>query len=169
MEDIRVLSASQIVALLCYKPDEITGTAFINQQAVNEGKRIHSRLGFDQARIFSKYFFDPNEMRWYLINGCPDRIEDGKILELKTYGSSSVPAKIKRVGILQCQIYCWLTALFSWELWGYNTREGKLVKICDGNYDEYLVREVIQTAIKLKRKLERFRAEYEKMIQEVIK
>lgn len=156
------LTVSEIVSLLFYKADDITKKEMVSSEILTEGKRIHDRLGFNDPQQYRRFIFDPNTNHWWLVIGCPDKIEqkDGKVLELKTYWQARMPDRTRNAGTLQALIYCWLTGLSKWELWGYSTYTNKLSKIVEGHADDEFVYRSILKAIQLKTMLHDFKKIY---------
>ena len=156
------LTVSEIVGLLFYKADDIVGKEKIGSEVLTEGKRIHERLGFNDPQQYRRFIFDPTTNHWWLIIGCPDKVEqkEGKVKELKTYWTARMPDRTKNAGITQALIYCWLTGLSKWELWGYSTYSNKLSKIVEGHADDEFVYRSILKAIQLKLMLHDFKKIY---------
>lgn len=152
------LTVSEVVGLLFYKDKDILGKPEPFNFALTEGKRIHERLGFNDPQQFRRYIFDAETETWWLIIGCPDKIDqkNGAVKELKTYFTAKMPEATQNAGSLQAMIYCWLTGLSKWELWGYSSYHNKLSKIAEGNADDQLVFQTIIKAIRLKRLLRDF-------------
>jgi hypothetical protein len=168
MERKNILTVSQIVNLLFYKTDEITRMEVISPELLREGKRIHSRFGFDNGELYRRFIFHPKTKEWWLILGCPDRVEqkEGKVIELKTYSNERFPSKLKEIGKIQAMLYCWLTGFPKWELWGYSSYKNKVEKEEEGEYNEKYITETILKAIELKSLLQEFKEEYEKKLKE---
>ena len=167
MERKNILTVSQIINLLFYKTDEITRTEVISPELLREGKRLHSRFGFDNAEIYKRFIYDPKTKEWWLILGCPDRIEnrEGKVMELKTYLNAKFPIQLKEIGKIQAMLYCWLTGLPKWELWGYSSYKNKIEKETEGEFNEKQVTDTILKAIELKSLLYEFKKEYEEKLK----
>jgi hypothetical protein len=153
---------SEIISLLFYRADDIAGKEMVPSEVLKEGKRIHDRLGFNDPQQYRRFVFDPNTNHWWLIIGCADKIDqkDGKVMELKTYWTARMPDRTRDAGATQALIYCWLTGLGKWELWGYSTYSNKLSKIAEGHADDEFVRQTILKAIRLKMMLQDFRFKY---------
>lgn len=162
----RRLTVSQIVGLLFYKGGEIVNSRMTPEWILSEGKRIHDRLGFNQPQQFRRYIL-AEDGQWWLIIGDPDKVdqEAGLVAELKTYRTAKFPSKTLEAGILQVQIYCWLTGLPNWEIWGYSSYSNNLCKKQKGVVDEEFVRRSILKAIKLKGMLEEFSKTYKEVSQ----
>ena len=156
------LTASQIVSLLYYKADDIVKQEPVSSEILYEGKRIHSRLGFDEPQQYRRFYFDEKTKGWWLIIGCPDKVDqkNGKVLELKTFQTARISDKVKNVGIVQVNIYCWLTGLLNWELWGYSSYTNKLFKVEEGKFLVDLALQSIEKAIQLKLALLNFHKTY---------
>lgn len=152
------LTVSEIVGLLFYKEEDILGKPEPYNFILTEGKRIHERLGFNDPQQYRRFIFNPDTEKWWLVIGCPDKIEqkEGKVLELKTYATAQISQRTYEAGTIQAMIYCWLTGLSKWELWGYSSYSNKLSKIAEGYVDEQFVWQTINKAIKLKLMLHDF-------------
>jgi len=158
------LTVSQIVNLLLWKERDIQYGSNTPYWILQEGKRIHNRLGYDQAWMFRRYFFQ-KEIAW-LIVGMPDKIEKGVIKELKTYRTRVMPDTTLQGAKIQTQIYCWLTGLKNWQIIGYSTFTNKASIKARGEYDETLTEKYISGAIILKEKLAEIAKEYQKLRKE---
>lgn len=116
----RVLSVSEMAHLLILRPKKFS-------RGILEGIEIHKKMGFDQARIFDRFYQLKSGER-VLIVGKPDKIipEEGLIQELKSFVGKKQRETQKRVGYIQGQFYCWLTDLPYFQLHLYDVEERKM-------------------------------------------
>lgn len=163
------LTASEIVSLFLYKDRDILSNSISCSPMLEEGKRIHNRLGFDQPWLFRRYFWDGKD--WWLIIGCPDKIDEKKgiIHELKTFEKRNISKDTLFGAFIQCQIYCWLTGFQEFLIWGHSVYSNKTSKRLLGKYDPILAKRIIKKAIELKLYLSTFAKEYKKKKEEVLK
>ena len=159
---LRRITASEIVSLLMYKERDIKYRPNISYHALEEGKRIHNRLGFDNAWLFRRYIFVDEE--WWLVLGQPDKIDEknGVILELKTHQTRTAPDKLLTSAEIQCKVYCWLTGMLKYAVYTYSVYSGKKQKRLEKKADLMDAENIIRTAIRLKKKLYQLADEYTK-------
>ncbi len=157
------LTVSEIISLLFFKQHEIVGGFRVPDAVLNSGRWAHERLGYNQTRKFSRYFkFNGEE---WLVVGCPDRIEEGKVKELKTHTTQRARKDVLERAILQAQIYCWLTGCGEWEIIFYSLWSDEVSLVRSGEYDIQVVEKALRKAILLKKKLYEFQQEYQKLLK----
>jgi len=153
---MRKISVSEIERLLYYVHDELKGYR-VPDKTLNEGRRIHNRLGYNQPEIFKRFFFFRNgssEEFWQVI-GAPDSIdyENGIIRELKTYRSPQSKEFLLEVGRSQANIYCWLTGLKKYCIDLYDMYQNKITEsVCEDFNEERAIMEISE-AIRRKKHL----------------
>lgn len=154
------LTVGEIVSLFLYKERDIQYSSFLPSYELTEGKRIHNRLGFDQPWLFRKYFWTGKD--WWLVIGCPDKLDQkaGLIHELKTFGERNISKNMLLGATIQCQLYCWLTGLPRFIIWGHSVYSNKTSKRLEGKYDPVFVENVLREAVELKLSLADFARVY---------
>ncbi len=164
------LTVSEVVNLFLYRNREILyGSSFPKNYTLNEGKRIHNRLGYDQPWLFRKYFWTGKD--WWLLLGCPDRLDekDGVVMELKTFEERNISENTLAGANIQCQLYCWLTGFKKFAIYGHSIYTNKTSKRLDGEFDPAFVGKIIKEAVGLKISLSNFAKTYETIIETIIK
>jgi len=166
---MRRLTASQIVSLFLYKDRDILYGSFPSGYAMAEGKRIHDRLGYNQPWLFRRFFFTGKD--WWIILGCPDKLDEknGVILELKTFGQRNISPNAILVARIQCQLYCYLTGIDKFAIYGHSVYSNRTSKRLEGKYDAELTEKIIRTAIELRESLAKFAKEYRENKEKVLK
>lgn len=160
------LSVSQVVSLLIYKAEDLE-KGLPPYEVLAEGRIIHSRLGYAQPKIFVRYFpyRAGGKVEWWSIGGMPDRlnVEEGKVEELKTFKSESTKKMQTQAGIIQCNIYCWLTGFNDWSLIFYDAKAEKITDIIEGKFDKTKLCQDLKLAIRLQKELDKFADNFKKM------
>lgn len=88
---------------------------FSFSRSSGEGYKLHLQLGYNQPNSFSKVIGN------VIIQGKPDKIENGTVIELKTIQSKEQMHDILAPSIFQVQVYCFLTGLDHWKIVFYET------------------------------------------------
>jgi len=159
---IKKLSVSQIVSLLVYQEGNIK-RGLPPAEILLQGKMIHSRLGFSQVKVFSRFF--PTKDGEYLISGLPDRLSPPYVEELKTFSNENVRKSQEKAGHIQSNIYCWLVGLTKYKLHFFDLRKEEIVKIVEGKYNKDKLIKDITRAIYLQQMVDDFTIKYQKKKQ----
>lgn len=159
------LSVSEITTLLFYQKANIKGQR-VPEEILRQGQIVHSRLGFNNIKMFQRYWFSETTNSWWLIRGMPDKINDkeGVVEELKTYYKWTRKTQIE-AGRVAGQIYCWLLGFKKFRIYFYNTLEEKIEKVEEYEFDEQKVKEYIEKAIKLKLLIGEFLKKYDEILE----
>lgn len=155
------MTVSQIVNLLLWKERDIQYGNSIPSWILQEGKRIHQRLGYDQAWTFRRYYQNDGEI--WLIVGIPDKITKGVVEELKTFRTRAISPAVLQGAEIQAQLYCWLTGLTRWKIIGYSQYTNRASLKKEGEYDIEKVEKYLKGAIALKKKLAEMAAAYKEL------
>ena len=117
-----------------------------------DGNAIHIKFGCNGGQVFTKYYFDTKGNYSVEIRGTPDKIdiEEGYVLELKTYSNERTRKIQEEKGKLQLIFYCWLIGIYRAILILYNINNGEIEifeYIFDKNEIEKIVSELIEKYI----------------------
>jgi len=139
----KTLSVSQITKLL-FEPE-----FFFRKHRRFEFERgieKHRELGYTNAVMFKRIY------KGWLIYGTPDKLSGDLLEDLKTYSDFQLRQQLINEGILQCNIYCFLTGLKKFKLTLINIQTGETEEqIFDYNEQETFNKldEVINKMLKL--------------------
>ncbi len=147
--DVLTLTAGEISHLLMLRPKRFS-------KGMVSGAKIHRDLGYNQSRIFARYYNHKagKAGNWILVVGKPDRIKEGRVEELKTFLGEFQRQVQEKVGFLQVQLYCWLTGLPKGFLYLYDIEKEKLVKQVICSADTVFVKKALDKAIEIKQQID---------------
>lgn len=156
------LSASKIASLIVYgvRFDPFVPPAVEN--AMKQGRIIHSRLGFTNSQIFSRYLRVGKEL--VLISGMPDLIDEekGEVLELKTYHSPTSKKRNLKYATIQVRVYSFVTGLEKGKVVLYHISDKKKEEI-PILFDKVEFRRNIMKALKVIKLMDSFKNNYKKI------
>jgi len=153
------ISSSQISGLIGYPIRINEFTSHWLQEAISRGRLIHSRLGFDNTKIFQRVLRIGKKS--VLITGMPDRVDDKYCYELKTYRRKT-KEKVIKVGRIQCKTYSFVTGLPS-KLILYDVDKEKITeeKVVVFNLKEF--RRIVKKALLLREMIEKFKKRFKEV------
>ena len=161
MKGIRQISVGKIIKYLFSLEEELFGYR-IPEEIFREGEEYHRKLGFNQPRVFGRFFKYSEKGRgreWWLVKGRPDRIsvERGILYvdELKTYRNNNSKTKALERGDTQGAIYAWLTGAEYYRVFLYDVKTQKMERHTF-RFSEKKAERSIRKGIKIGKKLERF-------------
>lgn len=139
---VKKLSASEISGSIMYplQFNPFPNSFFL--KAVQRGKIAHSRNGFTNTKMFSR-FYEGIE-----IVGIPDKVDEF-VWEFKTYSSPIAKGRNQKVGLLQLEVYEFLTNLPG-KLVMYDIHRDEITKIINVKFSRKKFETVIDFAVKLK-------------------
>lgn len=146
MKHIKI-SASEIASLIVYGP--LRNFSYTNQEKMDIGRYAHLKFGFTNVKKFTRFIVIDD----YLveITGYPDRIDynNATIEELKTFNRRDL-SKQEKAGIIQLQIYLFLTGMTKGKIYLFNVEGEKITKRLEIEYDENQIIDYIKKAITIK-------------------
>ena len=149
---IKKLTASEISGGVMYslQLDPFPNSFFL--KAVQRGKIAHSRNGFTNTKLYSRFY------KGIEIVGIPDKIDDF-VWEFKTYSSPAAKIRNEKVGLVQLEVYEFLTNLPG-KLSLYDIHKDEITKTISVKFSKKKFETIIDFAIKLKESKLHFLNEY---------
>jgi len=116
--------------------------------ALERGRLLHWKMGFDNTRKFSR-FYEYDDENLFLISGIPDKIdyENGFVEELKTYNGTD-RENAHDIGLCQLVLYSYITGLHKVRLHLYNVKDKSMESLEYRVTDEQMEKIVRTTCTK---------------------
>ena len=139
---VKKLTASEISGSIMYtlQRNPFPNSFFL--KAVQRGKIAHSRNGFTNTKMYSRFY------KGIEIVGIPDKVDEF-VWEFKTFSSPIAKTRNKKVGLLQLEVYEFLTNLPG-KLSLYDIRKDEITKTINVKFSKKRFETIIDFAVKLK-------------------